>query len=302
MSPQTLDFFALISALGGLATCAIIALRQVRALRATVAASVAAAGDRGEDAPAPSLWRALVAPLAVHLRPTVQAEIDVLHNRLQRAGRRHRNGLDRFLEGRVLIFIGALVFAIAIAIMIAGGAGSLLAITIVALGYMGPDMILDRIATDRRDAVMRSLPSAVDLLVTCLDAGLPLEQSVARVAKDLAHSSPVLAEELGITASEFDAGVSLPDALRRLARRVGLDDLSALCGVIAQASALGAPIAQTLREYATSSRRQRLSALEEHAGKLATKLTIPLALCLLPSAMMVIIGPVAINIMRMLAL
>src|SRR6266702_2122324 len=57
---------------------------------------------------------------------------------------------------------------------------------------------------ERQGAVARGLPTAVDLLVTCLDAGLSLEQAVARVAKDLAHSEPIFAEELKLTASEFE--------------------------------------------------------------------------------------------------
>src|SRR5262249_5315063 len=142
------------------------------------------------------------------------------------------------------------------------------------------------------------LPSAVDLLVTCLDAGLALDGAVARVAQDLAHSEPIVAEELKITAGEFEAGVALPDALRRLARRVGTDDLAAMCGVVAQASTLGAPIAQTLREYALASRKQRISMLEERAGKLSTRLTLPLALCLLPAALLIILGPAVVQLLK----
>ena len=61
--------------------------------------------------------------------------------------------------------------------------------------------------------------------------------------------------------------------LRRLSRRVGLDDLSALCGVIGQAHGLGAPVGNTLREFAESSRRSRMSMLEERAGKLAAQMS-----------------------------
>jgi tight adherence protein C len=168
-------------------------------------------------------------------------------------------------------------------------------------GLFGPSKLLVIKAADRREAVARALPGAVDLLTTCIDAGLSPEQSIARVARELELAAPTLAEEFTITASEFQAGVSLPDALRRLARRVGLDDLSALCGVIAQAHGLGAPIGDTLREYAHSSRRKRMSMLEERAGKLAAQLTIPLAVCLLPAAMMVIIGPAVIQLVRALS-
>lgn len=244
--------------------------------------------------------RALAAPIAVHLRPTRQAELDELSTLLLRAGRRSRDAVDQYLEERVLSLVLGIVIAMASATTVGGLAGTLLACLVALAGIVGPHKLLAWRAAERRDSIAAALPAAVDLLTTCIDAGLSLEQAIARVARDLELTAPILADELSITAREFGAGVSLPDALRRLSRRVGLDDLSALCGVIAQAHGLGAPIGQTLREYAESSRRQRMSMLEERAGKIATQLTIPLAVCFLPAAMLVILGPAAVQLVRAL--
>jgi tight adherence protein C len=255
-------------------------------------------GDEGDEVRGP--LRLLVAPLAARLRPSSQADLDALAVRLARAGRRSRSAVDRFLEEKVLIALAATGAGIALVAARPDGGGFLLMLLVLLVGLIGPERLLDARGARRREAVAAGLPGAVDLLVTCLDAGLSLEQAIARVGQEIAHSNPTLADELRLTASEFEAGVALPDALRRLARRVGLDDLSAMCGVVAQAHALGAPIAQTLREYALASRRQRMSALEERAGHLSTQLTIPLALCLLPAAMLIILGPAAIQLVRAL--
>ena len=40
--------------------------------------------------------------------------------------------------------------------------------------------------------------------------------------------------------------------------------------------------------------------LEERAGMLSTKLTLPVALCLLPAALLVILGPAAVQLMKAL--
>jgi tight adherence protein C len=221
-------------------------------------------------------------------------------NRLTNAGRRGRDELDRFLEEKVIWMIVGLAGAIVGFAFVPGLPGLLIGLGSATWGIIAADRLLQARVDERQAAVRRGLPSAVDLLVTCLDAGLSLEQAVARVAKDLAHSEPILAEELRLTASELEAGVNLPDALRRLSRRVGIDELSAMCGVVAQASALGAPIAQTLREYAIASRRQRIAMLEERAGMLSTKLTMPVAICLLPAALLVILGPAAVQLMKAL--
>ena len=115
--------------------------------------------------------------------------------------------------------------------------------------------------------------------------------SIHRVAAEYARSSPELAEEFALASSECDAGVSLTEALRRMSNRVVLDDMTGLCAVIAQANELGAPIVETLAEYADSARKLRMAKLEEWAGKLAMKMLFPLALFLLPAAMVIMLGP-----------
>jgi tight adherence protein C len=294
MDPHGLDLVALAASTGA-AVLGALAFRRARAAAAIADAPL------GRDAePSPSFARRVAAPLAARLRPAAQADLEQLQTRLLRAGRRDRDAIDRFLEERVLALFAALVAGTLLASLAHGASAFLLCSLALLAGLLGPDRLLDARAARRQAAISAALPGAVDLLVTCLDAGLSLEQAIARVAADLAHASPVLAEELHITASEFDAGVALPDALRRLARRCGLDDLSAMCGVVAQAHALGAPIAHTLREYAVAQRRQRMSVLEERAGKLSTQLTIPLALFLLPAAMLIILGPAALQLVRAL--
>jgi len=271
---------------------AFVAWRRAKSADATAADPEASQGQ--------GPLRALVAPLASRMRPTNQGDLDDLTTMLLHAGRRNRDAVDRYLEEKVLFLIGGLLFGILNAFMVGGVFGMLLADVAILIGILGPKKLLQWRAVERRDAIAAALPPAVDLLTTCIEAGLSLEHALRRVSRDLELAAPTLAEELTTTSSELEAGVSMPDALRRLSRRVGLDDLSALCGVIGQAHGLGAPVGQTLREYADSSRKTRMSMLEERAGKIATQLTIPLAICYLPAAMLVILGPAAVQLVRAL--
>lgn len=295
MTILALDIASLVAALLGM-VCATAAWRRVKRRQMLAAAKVIAAG--GEVVTERGLLRALVGPIAQALRPRSQIELDRLVTRLMNAGRRGRDETDRLLEEKVLWLAGGVAFGVGAMAMIPGLAGFLAFLIALLVGLVAAERLLASRTADRQGAVGRGLPGAVDLLVTCLDAGLALEQSITRVAADLSHSEPILAEELRLTASELEAGVSLADALRRLSRRVGLDELAAMCGVLAQASALGAPVAQTLRDYAIASRRQRIAVLEERAGTLSTRLTLPLALCLLPAALLIILGPAAVQLMK----
>ncbi len=289
MTAQMLDVLA--AAFFVLAMVAFFAVFRRNSLRVEAQIRFENAEKGIETSTQRGVLRIVVSPLAAAFRPASQHDLDRITTKLQNAGRRGRDEVDRFAEEKALWVVFGMLTGIAGMALIGGMVGLMIFLVCAIIAIMGGEKAVDMRVTERQGAVERSLPGAVDLLVTCLDAGLSLENAVARVAADLSHSEPILAEELRITASEFEAGVSLPDALRRLARRVGIDDLSAMCGVIAQASTLGAPVAQTLRDYALQSRKQRISMLEERAGKLSTRLTLPLALCLLPAAMLIMIGP-----------
>ncbi|MBT8494006.1 MAG: type II secretion system F family protein [Deltaproteobacteria bacterium] len=244
----------------------------------------------------PLRW--LAAPLAERMLPSSQAELELLVETLAVAGRRERDAVVRYTEERVItLLLGA---SVAIFSMLAIGnlPGLLIAVVAMVYAISGPQRRLRSVAKLRQDHILRGLPGTVDLLTTCVDAGLSLQHALGRVAREIGANHAILAEELTLSANEIDAGVPVADALRRMSRRVQVDELSALCGVIAQAHGLGAPIGRTLQDYAATSRRQRMSMLEEKTGKLAASLVLPLALFLLPAALLTIIGPSVLQLIE----
>ena len=65
---------------------------------------------------------------------------------------------------------------------------------------------------------------------------------------------------------------------------------------VVQASELGIPVAQVLREQATEMRLRRRQRAEEKAQKVPVKIMFPLIGCLFPALLVIIIGPGAISI------
>jgi len=252
-------------------------------------AQLIAAGE--SDPRAWSVWRALVRPLARALEPKAGNDLNETLERLSGAGRSARTEVARFAEERAFGLVLGMILGAFAGMAVGGPRGLLVWMAGIAIGYVAPGKLVDGKATERRGKIGNTLPSAIDLLMTCVDAGLSIEQSIHRVAAEYVRNSPELAEEFAMTSSECDAGVSLTEALRRMAHRVSLDDMTGLCAVIAQANELGAPIVETLAEYADSARKLRMAKLEEWAGKLAMKMLFPLALFLLPAALVVMLGP-----------
>ena len=269
---------------------------------ATVAMTIAAfRAWRRPAAISASTLSTRLAPLGGMLRPKEQSELDALRARLACAGWRDPEALDLFLSARVLSLVGGLGLALLLAPRAESAlSGFALGLVCVAIGFLLPPRFVDSRAAARRARISRALPGAVDLLVTCIDAGLALEQALQRVAQELGHGEPILADELLVVVHELDAGVPVAEAMRRLGKRVGLEELETLCAVVGQASQLGARVGQTLRDHAASARKRRMAELDERAGKIGAALTLPLALCLLPASLLVMLGPAIIVVLRSL--
>jgi tight adherence protein C len=169
------------------------------------------------------------------------------------------------------------------------------------IGSLVPDMFVSRLFEARKERLMEGLPDALDLLVTCTEAGLGLNAALERVVEQLPSSHPDLAVELGQVNAEVRAGVDRSTALRNLGERTGLEEINGLVSLITHSSRLGTGIAGTLRIYAEDFRDRRMQRAEELAATVGTKLMFPLLLCLFPAFFVVSVGPAILGVMRALA-
>ncbi|MGD9364237.1 MAG: type II secretion system F family protein [Desulfobacteraceae bacterium] len=163
-------------------------------------------------------------------------------------------------------------------------------------GYYLPDMWL-RIKTCRRkEKLLLALPDALDLLVVCVEAGMGLDGAFSRVADEIRLNSPELGEELKLMNLELRAGKSRRDALRDLAARSDLDEMTSLVTLLIQTDKFGTSMASSLRVFSDAYRTQRYQRAEASAAKIPVKLVFPLILFIFPSLFTVILGPAAIRI------
>lgn len=272
----------------------------------TVAFAVRAflAGRAAEDdGPAPEAER-MAEPdgrrftgIARLMRPDSPAELSLLRSKLAQAGLRSPDAIDLFGVTRgISMLVGVGLFLVLASSTGFGAGGMFLGTMVLTAAAFGPKVWLNLKAQTRQEALALSLPPTLDLLVTCMEAGLGLEQALSRVANEIDRSDPEMAEELSVVVGELSAGLSTGAAFRKLSERVTSDELRNLSNVIVQSSSLGASLGRTLREYASSARRRRELTLEEVAGKVTAGLTLPLTLCLLPSAVLAMLGPAVVII------
>ena len=175
-----------------------------------------------------------------------------------------------------------------------------LALAAAALGYVLPGILLARKARRRQHRIRLSLADALDLLVVSVEAGLGLDQAISRVGQELAFAYPDLSSELRLVNLELLAGKGRSEALRNLADRTGVDDLSSLVAMLVQTDKFGTSVAHSLRVFSDTLRTKRRQRAEEAAAKTGVKMVFPLVVCIFPAIWIVTIGPAVIQFINVL--
>lgn len=150
-----------------------------------------------------------------------------------------------------------------------------LLIVVAAFFYVLPSIVLNNRIAARQHAIIRTLPDALDLMVVCVEAGFGINQSLAQVAEEFESRCPVVSEEFSLVVQETRAGKSTTAALRCLADRTGVADISSLVALLVQTERFGTSLANALRVHADAMRIVRMQHAEERAQKATLKLILP---------------------------
>ena len=227
------------------------------------------------------------------LTPT--RNIDQLRHDLSMAGLFDSLTVLDFLGLRFLIGagFGGLFFAAAVLYRPLFSA-LLLAVAGFMIGLYLPNFWLRNRISKRQNAIVRSLPDALDRISICVDAGLGFEAAMQKVS---AEWEGELASELRYVITEIRLGVPRVEALHHLAERTGVADVASFVAVLVQAEKLGVAIRDVLHSQSERMRDRRRQRAEEAANQAPIKMLIPLTLFIFPAMFAVILGPAVPQIM-----
>jgi tight adherence protein C len=167
-------------------------------------------------------------------------------------------------------------------------------------GFVMPSVVLSSRVTRRQLAIRNGLADALDLMVSCVEAGLSLNAALARVALELRLVHPDLAREFEITGLEMRTGKPREDALRNLGQRSGVKDLKSFTAMLIQTDKFGTSIARALRVFSDTLRTKRRQRAEEAAAQTTIKLVFPLVFFIFPAILLVLLGPGIIQVMEVM--
>lgn len=160
------------------------------------------------------------------------------------------------------------------------------------VGILGPKMYLQNSIKKRKKAAQRQLPDVLDLLTVSIEAGLGFDMALQKVIEKM---QGVLADEFKIVLVQIQLGKPRQDALKSLADRMDVEDLSSFIGALIQAEKLGVSLGRILRIQSDQMRVKRKQRAEEQAMKAPVKMMLPLVGCIFPVVLIVLMGGAAIK-------
>lgn len=223
---------------------------------------------------------------------------------LNKAGFRAEESLGLLMlakYGTGLVFVLVVLFGLLDAAKRFGPAGLAGGLTALFAGTFLPEAWLRWRAARRGGLLARSVPDGLDLMVICAEAGLPLGRIFQVVSKELTLAAPELADELRYTFAELQIGGDRPRALAHLSERCGVVEIETMVSVLLQAERYGTPLSQALRTISEESRKMAILTLEEAAGKLPARMSLPLMVLILPPIIALMGAPAMIRLIRVLS-
>jgi len=189
-------------------------------------------------------------------------------------------------------------------LMAAGSSPMVLLMCIPAVGgaWFMPNFFLAGRAKKRQEVILSELPTIIDLLIVCAQAGLGLLMAVDKVSKETKDSCPTLAVELEQLINDVKIfAKSVPIAMREMGERCGVDDLISMASALIAAEAKGADISYPLKQQGEALVDKLKRKKEEEAAKVPVKMIPVIMVFVMPLLMCPMLGPAVITVAQALA-
>lgn len=175
------------------------------------------------------------------------------------------------------------------------GNGPALIIFLGSFGLYFPHYYINTEKKKRYISVIVDLPYFIDILALSTEAGLDFIGAIQRVV-DKAENS-VLANEFGQVLQDIKLGQSRAQALKGMAARLDMSEITSFIAVLVDADATGASIGTVLKQQSIQMRVERFTRAEKAGARASQAILIPLMLFILPAVFIMVFGPVVLQFM-----
>jgi tight adherence protein C len=168
------------------------------------------------------------------------------------------------------------------------GKGILFGLPAAILGFYLPDLLLQSRIDRRQKEIRKAMPDGLDLLTICVEAGLGFDAAMSKLYEKWDNE---LGRAFGRVVREIQLGKLRREALRDMADRLGVSEMSSFVAAVIQSEQLGVSMAQVLRIQADQMRVRRRQLAEEEAHKAPIKMLLPMAIFIFPALCIVLMTP-----------
>jgi tight adherence protein C len=237
----------------------------------------------------------IIAPMVRSLaefvkRFTPERTLESTRHKLDLAGNPQNWSPAEFFGVRALatVVLAGLIFVLLTVTGAEIGTRLLMTLVFAALGNFMPVLFLGSKIRSRQGNIVKSLPDALDLLTVCVDAGLAFDQAIKKVAEKWNNE---LSRAFARLLQEIQLGRLRREAMRDMANRMEVPDVTSFVAAIVQAETLGVSISKILRIQSDQMRMRRRQRAEEKAHQASVKMLIPMVFLIFPSIWVVLLGP-----------
>ena len=160
------------------------------------------------------------------------------------------------------------------------------------LGFFFPQLWLQSKIDRRQKEILKAMPDALDLLTICVEAGLGFDAAMSKVSEKWENE---LSIAFARAIREVQLGKLRREALKDMAARIGLAEMTSFIAAVIQSEQLGVSMAKVLRIQSEQMRVRRRQMAEEAAHKAPVKMIIPMAFLTFPSIFIVLLAPAAFS-------
>ncbi len=222
--------------------------------------------------------------------PRYRAQVQ---KRILTAGLSQELNVDEYIGLQILWGIMAPIFLAILNFALALGLPSFAIIAMVPLGIFFPAFYCSGQTKQRYTSVISDLPFFTDLLALSTEAGLDFINAIQRIV-DKAENS-VLADEFYIVLKDIKLGSSRAEALKGLAQRLNIPEITSFVAVIIDADQTGAPIARVLKDQSEQMRLERLVRAERAGARASQLMLLPMIVFIVPAVMIAVFAPLALS-------
>jgi tight adherence protein C len=233
----------------------------------------------------------------IAIRFTPQNALQDISHKLELAGSPARLDPTLLLAGQfiaMVIFAGLIVLVFSVGqTRLPAGQLVLIALAFGLLGFFFPQLWLTSKINRRQKDIRRAMPDALDLLTICVEAGLGFDAAMSKVSEKWQTE---LSLAFARVIQEIQLGKLRREALRDMADRIGISEMTSFVAAVIQSESLGVSLAKVLRIQSDQMRVRRRQLAEEEAHKAPIKMLLPMGLLIFPSLMIVLLTPAALKL------